>query len=55
MSALRVSMQDTLLYFAYGSNLSTPRLRARVPSARKLESAVLTHHRLVFHNLPSLC
>jgi gamma-glutamylcyclotransferase len=40
-----------LLYFAYGSNLSTPRLRARVPSARKLGTATLTLYRLEFHKV----
>jgi len=36
-------------YFAYGSNLSTPRLRTRTPSARVLGVAVLVGHRLEFH------
>ena len=40
-----------LRYFAYGSNLSTPRLRGRVPSACKLGVATLAAHRLVFHKL----
>ncbi len=39
----------TLHYFAYGSNLSTPRLRARVPSARLLSVGYLPGHRLAFH------
>jgi len=39
----------TILYFAYGSNMSTPRLRARVPSARPLAVAQLPAHRLMFH------
>lgn len=38
-----------LLYFAYGSNLSTLRLRRRVPSARPLAVARLGAHRLHFH------
>lgn len=38
-----------MLYFAYGSNLSTPRLRARTASARALGVAVLAGYRLEFH------
>lgn len=38
-----------ILYFAYGSNMCTGRLRARVPSARPLFSAKLLNHRLAFH------
>ena len=36
-------------YFAYGSNLSLRRLRARVPSATPLGNAVLYGHQLRFH------
>ncbi|MBT8429123.1 MAG: gamma-glutamylcyclotransferase [Gammaproteobacteria bacterium] len=36
-------------YFAYGSNMSVPRLRQRVPSALVLDVAVLHGHRLAFH------
>jgi len=36
-------------YFAYGSNLSTLRLRARVPSATPLCVAALPRHELKFH------
>lgn len=36
-------------YFAYGSNMSAPRLQQRVPSARVLGVAVLRDHRLEFH------
>jgi gamma-glutamylcyclotransferase len=39
----------TLIYFAYGSNMSTCRLRARTPSARVLSTARLHQHSLVFH------
>jgi len=35
-------------YFAYGSNMSVPRLCHRVPSALTLDVAVLYGHRLVF-------
>lgn len=38
-----------LLYFAFGSNMSTPRLRSRVPSARPLGAATLPGHVLRFH------
>ena len=37
-----------MLYFAYGSNLHTPQLRARAPSARFLEAARLDDYRLGF-------
>jgi hypothetical protein len=39
----------TLTYFAYGSNMLTARLRARVPSVRPLDIGRLVGHRLVFH------
>jgi hypothetical protein len=39
----------TLLYFAYGSNMSPPRLQARVPSATPLQPARLSGHVLRFH------
>lgn len=35
--------------FAYGSNMCTARLRARVPSARPIEIARLADHELRFH------
>ena len=41
----------TRLYFAYGSNLHPPRLRARTPSARALGRADLEGYRLLFHKL----
>ncbi|MGD8932595.1 MAG: gamma-glutamylcyclotransferase [Chromatiales bacterium] len=37
-----------MYYFAYGSNMSHRRLRARVPSAVKLDNASLSGHRLRF-------
>lgn len=40
-----------MLYFAYGSNMSTARLRARVPSAVALGRAYLPRHRLAFHKI----
>ena len=42
-------MNGRSLYFAYGSNMATERLRARVPSARLMGSAVLAGHALRFH------
>jgi hypothetical protein len=40
---------EQLLYFAYGSNMSTRRLRHRVPSARPLGPGSLAGHRLAWH------
>jgi len=42
---------STLHYFAYGSNMLTKRLRARVPSARPLGAASLAGHSLSFSKL----
>ncbi|SHH28943.1 gamma-glutamylcyclotransferase family protein [Ferrimonas marina] len=36
------------LYFAFGSNLSAPRLRARLPAAKPLGRAALPGYRLTF-------
>ncbi len=41
----------TCRYFAYGSNLSTQRLRERAPSARAIGRARLPRHRLRWHKL----
>jgi gamma-glutamylcyclotransferase len=43
------SAPDTFTYFAYGSNMSTARLRARTPSCRSLGRARLALHDLLFH------
>lgn len=40
-----------MLYFAYGSNLSTLRLLQRVPSARLFSTGQLHRHKLVFHKI----
>lgn len=40
---------STLLYFTYGSNMSTPRLLKRTPSARFISTAQLENHKLKFH------
>ena len=37
------------LYFAYGSNMSTERLRGRTPSARPVGIGRLPHHRRCWH------
>ncbi len=39
----------TIHYFAYGSNLATPRLLQRIPDARLHKVATLSAHRLCFH------
>lgn len=41
----------SLLYFAYGSNMSLLRLRIRTPSAEILGRAWLADHRLAFHKV----
>jgi hypothetical protein len=38
-----------MLYFAYGSNMCTGRLRRRVPSAKAVRIAMLSNHSLRFH------
>jgi len=38
-----------MLYFAYGSNMLTERLRARVPSAQPRATATLPRYTLCFH------
>ena len=43
--------EHTYRYFAYGSNMSTERLRVRVPSARARGRARLPHHALRWHKL----
>lgn len=40
-----------MLCFAYGSNMSSARLRARVPSAQFIAVATLPEHRLAFHKV----
>jgi hypothetical protein len=40
-----------LNYFAYGSNMSSRRLKARVPSATVIGTGVLSGHRLAFHKV----
>ena len=42
---------DTYRYFAYGSNMSSARLRQRTPSARAMCKARLPHHVLRWHKL----
>ncbi len=45
---------NCLFYFAYGSNMSLRRLRARVPSASRVGTGVLEGHRLRFHKIGRL-
>jgi gamma-glutamylcyclotransferase len=40
-----------MYYFSYGSNMSSRRILARVPTARKVSTAVLERHRLAFHKV----
>ncbi len=42
-------MSADLLYFSYGSNMSTRRLLARIAGAIPVGMARLSHHRLCFH------
>jgi gamma-glutamylcyclotransferase len=42
-------MREFIHYFAYGSNMSSRRLVARVPDARSLGTGVLRGHELRFH------
>lgn len=44
---------DSFLYFAYGSNMPTARIRARCPSAQALGVAELSGHELRWHK-PSI-
>jgi cation transport regulator ChaC len=45
----RLKDASPLIYFAYGSNMSPARLKARTPSARVLGTATLPGHVLRFH------
>ena len=46
-----VARRDAYLYFAYGSNMSSERLRARAPSARSLGAARLLHYVRRWHKM----
>ncbi len=41
-------MNGDLFYFAYGSNMSVPRIQARIPAAEFVSVASLMAHRLTF-------
>lgn len=41
-------------YFAYGSNMSLPRLHERVPSAQRVGMFTLTEHVLKFHKISKI-
>ena len=47
----RLSQLPYFIYFAYGSNMSTRRLRERTPSAKSLGIARLSKHQLIFHKI----
>lgn len=51
MQAMRPDASDRQRYFAYGSNMSGPRLGARIEGVRALGVAALADHRLAFHKL----
>ena len=44
-------IMSTLLYYSYGSNMSTPRLLKRTPSAKPVSIAYLNKHKLKFHKI----
>ncbi len=46
-------MTDTVYYFAYGSNMSSARLGARLSTSRSVGIGALPAHRLEFHLLSS--
>lgn len=46
--SLLIADVSTIFYFAYGSNMSTPRIRRRIQSATVLSGACLAGHRLHF-------
>ena len=46
---MRSATGSAMLYFAYGSNMSTPRLRYRVPGCRFAFVARLPNYKLCFH------
>jgi len=49
MAHVLMSEQACFINFAYGSNMSSLRLRARTPSARPIGIAQLAGHRLMWH------
>lgn len=51
---MKTESADSLFYFAYGSNMSIRRLRARVPSASRVGPGILEGHRLRFHKVGRL-
>jgi hypothetical protein len=53
VSSLGLSDGGPILYFAYGSNMSSPRLRSRIPDAVRIGGAYLDGWVLRFHK-PSI-
>ena len=52
---IRMDTEHTYPYFAYGSNLSSERLRARAPSARARGRGRLPGHALRWHKIGRDC
>ena len=46
-----LSQSQCFFYFAYGSNMSTRRLRERTPSAKPFGIAQLLEHQLILHKI----
>jgi len=44
----------SVLYFAYGSNMSVGRLEGRIVSCRRIGLGILFEHRLAFHKVSSV-
>lgn len=49
--SLEIQRGVPVRYFAYGSNMSLARLRARLPTVRRLGIATLAQHALRFHKI----
>jgi hypothetical protein len=49
LSKIEIRPPEPVVYFAYGSNMSTARLRQRMPSCQPLGIATLPGHELRFH------
>ena len=43
-----------MLYFAYGSNMSSPRLLARIPRAENIGTGAVSGHVLKFHKISQI-
>ncbi len=54
MSTSRVQVRDELVYFAYGANMITARMRERVPSATPIGIGYLVGHALRWNKRSSI-